>query len=178
MKSLLSLLLVCLFQMCGAQSYQIVLATDFDGVVTSGSKENLISHIRDGKPIRVGWQLDFDGDKKPDLDHWVEATFITVLEGEVFTQIDPIFAQGPNSAIPQVEIFPDNTKWTALIGTNGKLLNRFIQEDKDIPELVFDESMNLSKEEKNEIIEKDEKRKKVMKEVNTWTVTTFWSVQF
>ena len=176
MKTLVSLLIVCC-QICSAQSYQIILSTDFDGKVISGSKEELILHIRDGKPIRVGWQLDFDGDKEPDLDHWVDAAFITVLNGEVFTQIDPIYAQGPNSEIPQVEIFSNNTKWTAVIGTNGKLLNRFIQEDKDIPELVFDDSMNLSEEEKNEIIEKEEIRKKAMKEVNIWNVTTFWSVQ-
>jgi len=109
-----------------SQSYEIVLSTDFDAEVTSGSKEDLIRAIRSGQPVRVGYQLDFNGDKEPEFDHWIEATFITILGNEVFTQIDPIFAQGPNTNIPQIEIFSDNTRWTAVIGTNGKLLNRFV----------------------------------------------------
>ena len=169
--------LVFVFQCGNSQSYSIVLETDFGGAVSSGSKEKLISYIREGKPVRVGWQLDFDGDNTADLEHWVDATFITILKKEVFTQIDPIFAQGPNESIPQVEIYPDNTRWTAVLGTNGVLLNRFVQRDSDVPELVFDESLNLSEEEKTKLIEQEENRKKAMREVNSWKVATFWSVQ-
>ncbi len=177
MKILFLFMMTCSWCAMQAQVYDIVLATDFDGNVTNGSKATLIDYIREGKPIRVGWQLDFNGDKIPDFDHWVEASFITILDQEVFTQIDPIYAQGPNRKVPQVEIYPDNTRWTAVIGTNGKLLNRFIQDDKDIPELVFEDSMDLSEEEKQKIIEKEEERKLAMKEVKTWKVATFWSTQ-
>jgi len=177
MKNLVFFLLVFVSQLGNSQTYSIVLETDFDGSVSSGSKEELISFIREGKPLRVGWQFDFDGDSISDLEHWIDATFISILKQEVFTQIDPIFAQGPNESIPQVEIYSDNTKWTAVIGTNGILLNRFIQKDSDIPELIFDDSLNLSEQEKNEMIEQEEKRKKAMKEVNSWKVATFWSIQ-
>ena len=177
MKFFSSLILAFVLSSCTAQSYNIVFSTDFDGEVISGSKEQLIAHIRDGKAVRVGWQLDFDRDNQSDLDHWIEANFITILEGEVFVQIDPIYAQGPNAGIPQVEIFPDNTKWTAIIGTNGKLLNRFVQEEDSTPELVFDESLGLSEAEKTEIIEKEQARIEAMRQVNTWNVTTSWSVQ-
>ena len=175
MKILLALLLSCLAYHVDAQSYNLVLQTDFDGQVVSGSKDQLISDLRTGKPVRVGWQLDFDNDGNPDLEHWVDATFITILEGEVFTQVDPIYAQGPNAEIPQVEIFPDDTKWMAIIGTNSKLLNRFIQNESDIHEIVFDDSINLTKEEKMEVIKQAELRTVAMKKVNTWKVTTFWS---
>ena len=177
MRFLFLFMMICSWYAIQAQSYDIVLATDFDGNVTKGSKAALIDYIREGKPVRVGWQLDFNGDKKPDFDHWVEATYITILEEEVFTQIDPIYAQGPNRKVPQVEIYPDGTKWTAVIGTNSKLLNRFIQNNEDIPELVFDDSMDISDEEKQEIIQKEEERKLAMKEVRTWKVATFWSAQ-
>jgi len=169
-------LCMCCFLSLGAQEYEMVLQTDFDGSVTLGSKEELISSIQKGNRVRVGWQLDFNDDQVPDLEHWVDATFITILGGEVFTQIEAIYAQGPNLEIPQIQIFPDNTKWTAVIGTNGLLLNRFIQNEADIPELIFDDSLNLSDDEKYKMREQEELRLKSMKQVNTWHVTTFWAV--
>ena len=151
----------------GQGSYEIVVATDFDGKVTSGSIETLIEEIRKGKPVRVGWQLDFDGDKKPDFDHWVNADFITILGGHVFTQLETIFIQGPNVKIPQVEIFPSTNQWTALIGTNGKLLNRFIMDD---PPPIYDEDGNEidNTKMKERLVER--------RKVDTWKVATFWSV--
>jgi len=154
MRILLFSFLVFVSQLGNSQTYSIVLETDFDGSVSSGSKEELISYIREGKPLRVGWQLDFDGDGISDLEHWIDATFISILKQEVFTQIDPIYAQGPNESIPQVEIYSDNTKWTAVIGTNGILMNRFIQKDSDVPELIFDDSLNLSEQEKKKSYER------------------------
>ena len=172
----LLMLCMCCCLALGAQEYDMVLQTDFDGSVTQGSKEELISSIQKGNPVRVGWQLDFDDDQLPDLEHWVDATFITILGGEVFTQIEAIYAQGPNLEIPQIQIFPNNTKWTAVLGTNGLLLNRFIQNEADIPALVFDDSLNLSTEEKNQMREQEQLRLKTMKQVNTWHVSTSWAV--
>ena len=101
MKKSLIILLAFIFNttLFSQGSYEILVATDFDGKVTTGSIENLIAEIRKGKPVRVGWQLDFDGDKKPDFDHWVNADFITILGGHVFTQLETIFIQGPNPCL-------------------------------------------------------------------------------
>lgn len=63
----------------------IVLETDFDGNVVKGSKATLIEEIRKGKPVRVWCQLDFNDDKDPDFDHWLDAEFITILKEDVFT---------------------------------------------------------------------------------------------
>ena len=177
MRFLFLFMMICSCYAIQAQPYDIVLATDFDGNVTKGSKPALIEYMREGKPVRVGWQLDFNGDKKPDFDHWVEATYITILEEEVFTQIDPIYAQGPNRKVPQVEIYPDNTRWTAIIGTNGKLLNRFIPEDIDISKIMFVEFDTLTAEEQKEKIKEIDTNLKAVKEVKTWEVATFWSIQ-
>lgn len=176
MKSLLVFLLSCTSYFCTAQTYEIVLSTDFDGNVTSGSKAELIKFIREGKPVRVGWQLDFNEDKEPDFDHWVEATFITILGEEVFSQIDPIYTQGPNTDIPQVQIYPNNTRWTAVIGTNSKLLNRYVLVDSNLPDIVYDEALGITKEEFQIQKEQMEERNRAMKEVATWEVATFWSV--
>jgi len=176
MKAILISIFTCLCFLGTAQSYEIVLATDFDGEVSSGSKEALIKAIRSGQPVRVGYQLDFNQDKEPDFDHWIEATFITILGTEVFTQIDPIFAQGPNISIPQIEIFPGNTRWTAVIGTNGKLLNRYVLEALEPVEFVYDETQDLTEEEQKSRFDELMESTEAMKEVKTWKVATFWSV--
>jgi len=150
-----------------AQSYEIVVATDFDGKVVSGSIEKLITEIRKGQPVRLGWQLDFNQDKQADFDHWVDAEFITILGDHVFTQIETIFAQGPNMDVPQVEIFPSDTQWTAVIGTNGKLLNRFIM---DVPPKI--EAVDGAQLDEEMI----KKQQAEMKKVQTWKVATFWAV--
>lgn len=168
-QTLLSILMLSLTCCLSAQlNYTIIAATDFDGHVTKGSIETLIEEIRKGKPVRVGYQLDFNKDKVADFDHWVEAEFITILGGHVFTQISPIYIQGPNEAVPQVEIYPVRDQWTALLGTNSKLLNRFIRED--LPSTMLNKDGSEMSSEDIEL--KNMERKKV----RTWQVATFWSV--
>ena len=45
------------FLVSGQGNYEIVLETDFDGLVVKASKEKLIELIREGNPVRIGWQL-------------------------------------------------------------------------------------------------------------------------
>ena len=170
MKTILSIIwiLVLIPTFLSAQSsYEVVVSTDFDGEVSSGSIEALITEIRKGKPVRVGWQLDFNNDKQPDFDHWVDAEFITILGGHVFTQIETIFVQSPNEQIPQVEIFPSSDQWTAVIGTNGKLMNRFIMSQP--PKIESVDGKPLDEKVVQQQLEQ-------MKKVQTWKVATFWSV--
>ncbi|MEM9722056.1 MAG: hypothetical protein AAGA10_22510 [Bacteroidota bacterium] len=108
---------------------ETLLETNVEGKVIRGSKEHLITVIQEGYPIRVGWKLDLNQDGIADLEHWVDAEFISILEGEVFTQIETIYAQGPNLQEPQIFISNNSMKWNAIIGTNGKLVSRFIIED-------------------------------------------------
>jgi len=111
------------------QETEILLKTDFDGKVTEGTIKTLIENIEKGESIRIGWQLDFNQDKIPDLEHWVDAEFLTIMSGHVFNQISPIYAQVPMAEIPQVEINNSPLQWTAIIGTNGKLKSRYIYPD-------------------------------------------------
>ena len=147
--------------------HEIVLSTDFGGEVLSGSKAELISEIRKGKSVRIGWQLDFDEDGKGDFDHWAPAEFITILDGEVFTQIRNINLQVPKIDIPQVDIIPVNTMWTAILGTNGELVNRFVFEDL---EYEFDKDGQPIVDEKME-------NELAQREVMSWKVATFWAVE-
>lgn len=116
----------------------ILLKTDFEGNIESGSIENLISEIQKGSKIRVGWKIDLNKDGSADLEHWIDANFLSILNGHVFNQIEPIYKQLPKSNIPQVEIIESTMMWTGIIGTNGKLISRYI-----IPELLQIEDDNL-----------------------------------
>lgn len=147
-------------------SHDIVVSTDFEGNVVEGSIDTLISEIRKGKPVRVGFQLDFNGDKKPDFDHWIDAEYITILNGQVFTQIESIFRQIPRFDIPQIDIIPVDDKWTGIVGTNSKLLNRFV-----LGPIEFETDENGQP-----IVTKDIEKALKQREVRTWMVATFWSV--
>lgn len=128
---LLFSLLILLSNILTAQNTKVVLKTDFNGAVSYGSIETLITEIKAGKSLRVGWQLDFDNDGKSDLEHWIDADFISILNGHVFNQIKPIYIQSPIKDIPQVKIMFSDMKWTGVIGTNGKLLSRYIVPNLD-----------------------------------------------
>ncbi len=143
-----------------SKTSEIVCKTNFDGRVTDGSIEALIEAIQQGASVRVGWQLDFDNDNNPDLEHWIDANFITILNGHVFNQIDVIYQQAPKKEIPQVKIMPSNTMWTGVIGTNGKLIHRYVLED-------------IGAIEDPEMIERIMKRG----EVKETMVATMWAVK-
>ncbi|MEM1219418.1 MAG: hypothetical protein AAGH79_10915 [Bacteroidota bacterium] len=114
-----------------AQSNRFVLKTDADGQVIEGSVEGLIDKINAGYAVRVSWGFDMDKDGQIDLVHWVDAEFISILNGHVFTQIAPIYKQSPKLEIPQVQISTSSVQWTGIIGTNGKLVSRYIIPDID-----------------------------------------------
>jgi len=108
-QNVICLILFTCFVFCETNA-QVLLKTDFNAAVTEGSIEHLISEINDGASIRLGWEMDFDGDQKPDLTHWVDAEFLSVLNGHVFNQIRPIYQQIPKRDIPQIIIHNLNTQ--------------------------------------------------------------------
>jgi len=101
-----------------------------DGRVSAGSKQTLRSASAAGLPLRIGWSIDFDGDGKPDLSHWAEATFITEFEGEVFGQVTEIRRQTPRRGESHVALSATPQRWTGSIGSNGFLEGAF---DDDQP---------------------------------------------
>lgn len=159
-KTILTLVLLINAQLLLSQASQVMLKTNAEGEVVYGSVEKLIEEINKGRSLRVSWDLDFDKDKKADLTHWIDANFITIIGGHVFNQVDPIYAQLPNTEIPQVNMMRSDWTWTAIIGTNGILKSRFI-----IPNIdkIDDEKRRESLLKKSEIREK--------------LVATIWSVR-
>ncbi len=111
------------------QQSRVLLKTGTKGEVITGFIERLITTIQEGKAIRIGWQFDFDDDGAPNLEHWIDANFLSILNGHVFNQIEPIYGQLPMEEIPQIQIKASKLKWTAVIGSNGKLMSRYIYAD-------------------------------------------------
>lgn len=96
-----------------------------DGVATSGSKEALRQAVHRGARIRVGWSIDGNGDGKPDVSHWADATFLTDWQGEIFTQLADIQRQSPRTDPPRIDMPVTEQRWTGLIGTTGALVSHF-----------------------------------------------------
>ncbi|MEL7119645.1 MAG: hypothetical protein AAFO07_09395 [Bacteroidota bacterium] len=154
------LLLICglLLGISNLQAQQqLLLKTDFNGKITKGSIEAVIEAVQEGAKIRVGWQHDIDYDNVPDLEHWVNAEFLSVLKGHVFNQVTPIYRQVPNFDLPQINIVASDMMWTAVVGTNGKLVNRYILPNI---EKIEDEAMR--------------KRAENLVKVNVDVVATIW----
>ena len=101
-----------------------IYATDLNGNPIYGTKDALISAANRGEPIRIGWGLDFDEDGESELLHWADAAFLTIWEGEVFTQVDGIHTQSPKRGQRDVELREPFVEWRGSIGTNGKLEGR------------------------------------------------------
>lgn len=108
---------------------QPLFGTDLEGVTSHGSKDALIEAVNKGTSIRIGWGLDFDGDGASELVHWADAEFLTVWEGEVYTQVGPVHAQTPIRGQSRVQLKSDNSEWRGSIGTNGILEGRFDSQD-------------------------------------------------
>ncbi len=127
--TLIYFFLITIAQFTTAQTSNIVLKTNFEGTIEAGSIDTLITKLQEGKSLRIGWQLDFNNDGESDLEHWIDADFISILNGHVFNQIKPIYRQVPKKEIPQVQILNATVQWTGIIGTNGKLISRYIIPD-------------------------------------------------
>ena len=97
-----------------------------DGRVSAGSREAVVAAARRGQALRVGWQI--GPADKPDLEHWQDARFITVFEGQVFAQVGDIHHQFGKRGKAQVDIGKAFALWNASIGTDGRLMGRLSHE--------------------------------------------------
>ena len=96
-----------------------------DGTAESGSKEALRAAVMAGQPVRVGWALDWDGNGSTDIVHWADAAFLSVFEGEVFTQVVQIHRQVPQPGKADVRLYPGASYFNSSIGTTGIWEGRF-----------------------------------------------------
>jgi len=79
--------------------YQLLFHQSADTKVIDGSIEKLMEAVREGKQIRLYMDLGF-------VEHSMDAGFISIFEGNVYAQIDPIQAQRPNRKTKNIELKP------------------------------------------------------------------------
>lgn len=140
--------------------YKVVYEADREGKRISGSLEDLLTYVRNGNPIRVGWEL---GKR---LEHWTDAGFLTILKGHVFGQISSIYGQGtshPSIEIPFVMMSDEPDGWVAVIGTTGVMRQKFKTDQKMLDAY---KEMGLNDEEIQEQLKKQE----TSKVVTRWAV--------
>ncbi len=114
---------------CHAQSSDsnIVCEINEEGVVVTGSLESLLLAVRQGKNIRVGWEIDLTKPSELTIEHWSDAGFLTIFKGHLFAQIESIFEQAPAPMTPPQVMLVDSKPdgWVGVIGTTGILRSNY-----------------------------------------------------
>ncbi len=102
-------------QPCG---WQKIYENDAEGSPVFGDKSNLVEAVRAGYSVRIGFG------EKP-IEHVADASFLTVVDGEifkgeVFAQIQTIVGQQPTVENDSLKMrFRTWNHWTKMVGTNG-----------------------------------------------------------
>lgn len=119
---LLSVLVCVLLCGCAANTshspdWQLIYAHDKDGNPESGDKQRLLQLVREGRPVRVYWPI------RDVVEHVADAGFMTVMNGEVFAQIDGIVRQIPDRETrKRIALDAEGqSRWHAVFATTGEL---------------------------------------------------------
>lgn len=100
--------------------WELVYENDASGNRVSGDISALISAVRNGMEVRVGWESERRGEKPLWVEHIAEASFLTIMSGEiVFAQIHGILGQTPDFSKEEL-LLKENLNWTLMAATNGK----------------------------------------------------------
>jgi hypothetical protein len=104
--------------------WTLVYANDENGNRVSGDLRKLISAVRNGEPIRIGWTIEPPTNKSLKVEHFADAKFITILsDSTVFAQIDPIVGQTPSIKDKTVAL-KENVEWSfsaSSLGNNDSM---------------------------------------------------------
>lgn len=100
--------------------WSLVFENDSNGKTISGNKADLIEAVRQGKPVRIGWNSKRVAGDDRWVEHVTEVKFLTILSGnEVMAQIDEIVGQMPDFENQRV-LLKENFSWVMIGGTNGQ----------------------------------------------------------
>jgi hypothetical protein len=96
----------------GEDGWTLVYANNENGTKVSGDLGKLISAVRNGEPIRIGWTVEHPTDKSLKVEHFADAKFLTILSDSiVFAQIEPIVGQTP-SIKDKTFTLKENIEWS------------------------------------------------------------------
>ncbi len=97
--------------------WQLLFHHNAQGQTISGNKQQLIEAVESGRPIRVVWPI------REDFIHVADAGFLTIMNGEVFAQLDGIIRQIPDRETRRsIALDAENqSQWHAIVATTGEL---------------------------------------------------------
>jgi hypothetical protein len=121
------LMLGCSRPSSDAEFLQVLSLTP-SGAVEHGSKAALEQAVREGQRVRVGFGLDFDNDGKMEIEHWADASFVSLYRGEIFVQLMPIQEQNPARDKAEIHFPTPPHPWTGMLDTTGRLRSWFPNE--------------------------------------------------
>ncbi len=100
-----------------AADWQLLYHHNAEGKAIAGDKQRLIQTILDGRPIRVVWPI------RDDFIHVADAGFLTVMNGEVFAQLDGIIRQIPDRETRRSIALDakEQSQWHAIVATTGQI---------------------------------------------------------
>lgn len=118
------MIIFLLISSCGfaQENWELVYENDRDGNTVTGSLDELISSIRNGKNIRIYFKMGRAKQPEVFVEHTALAKFTTVMNSPngqyVTAQIDPIVGQVPNYEDGQVQL-KENLEWSLIASSSG-----------------------------------------------------------
>ncbi len=107
--------------------WKLVFHHDAAGQTIKGDKQTLINAVSEGRPVRLVWPL------RENFIHVADAGFLTVMNGEVFAQIDDIIRQIPDQKTRKSIALDakEQSRWHAIFSTTGEV-QAFQSRDKKL----------------------------------------------
>lgn len=104
-----------------ADAWQLVYRHDADGNALAGSKDELLSAIRRGAPIRFAWGFRIDRDGRPlSVEHVAEPVFLSVInETDVVVQLPEHIAQRAYADTSGALFGDPAVMWRGLMTSEG-----------------------------------------------------------
>ena len=110
------------------EKWQLVFQTDKSGNAVYGTKKDLIKLVREGYPIRIGWEAM----GKTSVEHTIDVRFLTIAnEKEVFAMLEPFWSQRPNLKSDTLSITPVASETSWILSTNGLRSSMMIDKIND-----------------------------------------------
>ncbi len=101
------------------REWSLVYESDENGKKLQGDRARLISILRKGQPIRIGWTIENPSNKAMKVEHVTDAAFATIMNDTIiYAQITPIVGQTPDF-IKQSITFKENMQWAFMASSAG-----------------------------------------------------------
>lgn len=105
---------------CGGSEWHFVFANDGQGRELKGSRSTLLTAIRRGSPVRVGWS-EASAKEKWSVEEFSDTGFTNIMgDREVVAQLSPAMIQSHYLDASRAGLRNPAVEWQAIMSTNGR----------------------------------------------------------